>query len=816
MSLVRPTSAPAVSYDSPMTAVAPPSSEVPRDDSIDLREVAGLVRRKAGFIAAITLLGTAVMAVTTYLQAPRYEANAAIRLQDTRRQMTGGIEDVAMARILGPQTDPVLSQIEILRSRTVIGRVVDAAGMRANIPYSMVRALRLSGLKVRQDAPSGLIRLRYGPTSVTATENAERVTAKYGQPLQVGGISFVVGRRPSAEEGEVRVISREKAIAATLKGLKTRPREKTDVIDLSYQSTNPRMAQEVVNGVVAQFQRLNVQQAQQQSRRRRIFVQQQLQHTDSSLDVAQLALADFRRRQQLYSSREKFAAEQAGLLQLDAKRAELEAERSTSEAMLSEVAHSRNSESLRAFASAPGAVQNPVVTELFQQFVRLQVSRDSLLSGTQSNAPTNPDIIRLNRMIASTQARITDAVRSQVSSISARIAALDAQKTRNQGQIQMLPAVESEEVRLVQQVEITKGVADRLREEYQKARIAEEVEAGQVEVIDLADQPAEPVPAHQAFRISLGLLLGLVLGGGGAFVLEHMNNAVVRREDVQTLLQIPSLTVVPPIAQGGARAALSSGLENGNGKSGGASASLVTISRFLSPQAEAYRTLRTNLLFSQLRQNLQTLLVTSAGPGEGKTTTASNLAVTYAQQGVRVLLIDCDLRRPRQHELFNTPREPGLTQLVLGRAEPEAVIHPTPVEGLFLLPAGALPPNPAELLGSERMSRTLAMLKERFDVVIVDSPPVLLAADASIIAAQTDGVLLVLRAGKTERPAARQAVSQLSTVGANVLGAVLNDPDDMVRRYAGYYSYGYGYGYGYGSGGYGTTHPEPAERGVGV
>jgi capsular exopolysaccharide synthesis family protein len=219
----------------------------------------------------------------------------------------------------------------------------------------------------------------------------------------------------------------------------------------------------------------------------------------------------------------------------------------------------------------------------------------------------------------------------------------------------------------------------------------------------------------------------------------------------------------------------------------------VTLSADRRDVAEAFRTLRTNLLFSELAQKLRVIAVTSANPAEGKSITAANLAITFAQQGRSVVLVDGDLRMPGVHTLFRVPRDPGLTQVLLGDVPLEDALTTMDPPGLVLLPTGILPPNPAELLGTEAMVRVLARLKERFDIVIFDTAPVLAATDALVVGARCDGVILVVRAGRTDRAAATDAVNQLALVGARVLGAVLNDPDGELPKYGGrYYRYYYG------------------------
>jgi capsular exopolysaccharide synthesis family protein len=230
----------------------------------------------------------------------------------------------------------------------------------------------------------------------------------------------------------------------------------------------------------------------------------------------------------------------------------------------------------------------------------------------------------------------------------------------------------------------------------------------------------------------------------------------------------------------------------GNGKASNLKREeIVTLADVRSPSAEAFRTLRTNLIFSQSVQALRTIVVTSASPGEGKTTTAANLAVSFAQHGMRVLLIDCDLRRARLHKVFSIGREPGITEMVLGREDPDAVTRETDTPGLYVIPSGVLPPNPSELVGGERMRKCLAQLSEAFDLIILDTPPLLAASDGAILSTLSDGVVLVLRAGATESEAAQQAIQQLNSVGARVVGAVLNDPDAKVPMYSGYYHYEY-------------------------
>ena len=213
---------------------------------------------------------------------------------------------------------------------------------------------------------------------------------------------------------------------------------------------------------------------------------------------------------------------------------------------------------------------------------------------------------------------------------------------------------------------------------------------------------------------------------------------------------------------------------------------LITVADPRSPVSEAYRTLRTNLDFSSLDKLIKTMLVTSAGPGEGKSTVLANLAVTTAQAGREVILVDCDLRRPTLHNIFDLKNDVGLTTMVVDDAAMESPpLRDTGVESLQLVSSGPLPPNPSELLGSRRMEEIIAALLERADVVLFDAPPVVAVTDAAVLATKVDGVLLVVNAGGTKRDYARVAKARLEKVNANLLGAVLNNVrfDVSLHRY---------------------------------
>lgn len=217
--------------------------------------------------------------------------------------------------------------------------------------------------------------------------------------------------------------------------------------------------------------------------------------------------------------------------------------------------------------------------------------------------------------------------------------------------------------------------------------------------------------------------------------------------------------------------------------------SLITLEEAKSPISEAYRTLRTNVQFTSVDKNTKKIMITSSGPREGKSSTTANLAVSMAQAGKSVLIIDADLRNPTQHKIFGLLNTEGLSMVLVEDISVFDVVKPTEVPGLSILTAGPIPPNPAELLGSNRMKNLLEELSDRFDEVIIDTPPVIAVTDAAILAQAVDGVVLVLASGEVNKDYAVRAKEQLDKVGAKILGAVLNKVDIKSNEYYYYYDY---------------------------
>ncbi len=309
---------------------------------------------------------------------------------------------------------------------------------------------------------------------------------------------------------------------------------------------------------------------------------------------------------------------------------------------------------------------------------------------------------------------------------------------------------------------------------YQQARLAEAQTMDNIVLSEPAVVPERPIRPRTLTNTALAAIVGALLALGVAFLIEYLDDTIKTPDDIERVAGLSTLGAIARL------------------KDSHTPRDRIAWLRTSAPESEAYRTLRTNIQFSSVDNPVRTLLVTSSSPGEGKSTTAANLAVVMAQTGQRVILVDTDLRRPMLHKIFGIPNNTGLTTALLAGQDMaiEEQLQPTEVSCLQVLTSGPIPPNPSELLGSHRMAHLVEVLAADADVIIFDSPPVLAVTDAAVLGRQMDGVLLVTDAGATREQALVNAVAELQKTGANILGVALNRLD---MRRNGYYYYYYYY-----------------------
>ena len=342
-------------------------------------------------------------------------------------------------------------------------------------------------------------------------------------------------------------------------------------------------------------------------------------------------------------------------------------------------------------------------------------------------------------------------------------------------------------VRLESEVKRAEDLSNSLAKRINEVGVDASADSGKlnISVLEVAQRETRPTSPNKPRTMAMALVLGLVLGLGLAFTREWTDHRLRSADEVMDALQLPVLGVVPHMT---GKVSL---IERGQN---------VRLQP-MSETAEAYRTIRTAVFFAAPGEDMKTILVTSPAPGDGKTTSASNLAIALAQAGHRTLLLDADFRKPTQHKVFQIDPKVGLSSVIAGHVKLREAVRQTETPGLYVLPCGPIPPNPSEILNGKRFAQVMEVLCNAFDRIVLDSPPVMPVTDARILAASADLTILVTRVDKSTERMSRHARDGLVSVGANILGVVVNDMSKRKRE--GYYGYGYG---GY----YGRRDSEPA------
>ena len=802
---------------SPTPAVTDPALQ---GEGITPAHLLRLIRENFALFVVVAGLTLAVTALLVMGSPPQYGARSVIRIASERQTLTSGVENAPQP--LERPADPLLSAVQVLSSRTLVGAVVDSLGLRLQPAAPYIAGAPLIGRRlpsgalqqvtVAAGAPVDTLVLRFSDYGVLARSRGGEAEAAFGERLRLGPVGLIVSRPPPVGYTVAVIQSRDVAIDNALAKLKIVPRPGTDVIDVKYVDSDPARAQQFANHLARLFQAASGHSAQEQSGRRRQFLGDQLRVTDSMLAVAEGELSAFRGTQQMGSSRENLLAEQATAASRGARRGELMADRRVLGALLQRIRQAgpgAPNAAFQALAFSPEVASDSTLGQLQRRLIDYRVRLDSLTTGPWRSRATHPDVVQLTTLLETTQGQLTGAVRARIAALDARIAVLSDQQASGARSIQGLPAQQAVEGTLDRRVEVLRSTTDALRQAYQKARISEALGAADIEILDLAPLPYREAGMPRLAELSIGLLLGLLFGCAASVLADVTNTAVRRPKELHDLIGTTELGVIPRILQlspNGATPRLLAGFgHNGKGNNGNgtsySSEILFSPPGALSGESEAFRMLRISLAFLS-GDGPCTLVVTSAAPQEGKTLIAANLGVAFARGGARVLVVDCDIHRPRLHRLFHASRAPGLMDLLrAGSADsplPAAVNHrlaairETGIDRLSLLPCGADARHTPELLEPATLRGLLKQLRLDFDVILLDTPPVLVSADAATLAASVDGVIMVVRAGQTDRRAAELARERVAAAGGRVLGAVLNDPDGVLAR-LGEPSYAYDY-----------------------
>jgi capsular exopolysaccharide synthesis family protein len=761
----------------------PPSRELNSEDEIDIKEIWRILHTSR---FSITLIGGIVLILTIYFTwttHPVYQATTVVMIKESQADPSSFVFDFGMNK----SQQRLQNEIEVLKSYNLHEQVV--VGL---IEDSSADELALFGTRY--------VRKRY--------RLQDSFLAWIGQ-----GAEPVVGPRDLSFSERIELVEdlRENTRISTVR--------EADVLKISVSSTDSTDAVFLANRISKVYSNLDLAGGQGELH----FV---LNFLDSQITKYENRLATVEEELQLFQSNNQIYALDGSAELLLKDLTSYESIYYTNIAEL-EVAQERVSylksqlsENEKALMKEITNTNNPMIVALRGKIAELEAQKVQQMvdeGWDEKSMQTRDYERRISEMkdkltgitetlilsgwseedpFAASQEIFNKIVEQEVEVHSARSRATEYKKLVDQmnGRLISLPSHTLQYARLERKLKLNESLYLTMKQKYEESRITEAGQLGKVRILDPA-LIADKIRPSKKINLLIGLVLGVALGVAYAFLKEFLDNTVkavehLERKGLTILGIIPDMKGdkekrVPVQAQKPSR--------------GGTDfrRRLITYEDPKSPISESYRTLRTNVTYASVDKKIKSLLISSSQPGEGKSTTTANLAIAFAQLGKKTLLVDADLRKPVQHNVFGHPRGPGLSEFLIGEVEDmNSIIQKTKVEGLYLMTAGGLPPNPSELLGSNRMSQLVAQLEKDWDMVLFDSPPIVAVTDASMISGEIDAVALVVKAGHTERAAVDRALDMVRNIRAPLIGAILNgaSQESLGGKYAYYYSY-YNYYY---------------------
>jgi tyrosine-protein kinase Etk/Wzc len=605
------------------------------------------------------------------------------------------------------------------------------------------------------------------------------------------------------------------------------PLKETDIVQVKVTAPNPDLAAFLTNTIAREYYKQSLQISRGEITEVRQFLEEQLSNTQKELQQAEEALRIYKEREKVAALPEETEELVKQLASFESLYNEAKTEFESNQKRLSYM-QSQLSERKSHLVEDISQVSSPLIIQLRKEMANLEgIKAGYIAQGFPEDHPKMEEITNrikdikqklvketselVSREMASSDPlgysqELVDKILTleiEIQSLGAKTEALKNIVDTYSNNLNTLPEKSLKLARLERNAKVGENIFLMLKEKYEESKIKEAGQIGNVRIIDKALPPEDPIKPKKKVNLLLGALLGLGLGLGMAFFVERLDNSLKSIEDVEaTGLSI--LGSIPLIKGTKDRKSKKEEEKSEDYQIKRITSNLVTHFEPKSPISEAYRTFRTNLQFARLDAPLKTILVTSSGPSEGKSTTVANLAITMAQMGTNTILIDSDLRRPVLHSIFNLQRTPGLTNYLAGNVPWKEIIQETPIENLSLLTCGVLPPNPSELLGSKKMRMLLEELKEKYDMILFDSPPVIAVTDAAVLSTLLDGVVLVSSSGSTSREALLRAITLLENVKGRLIGGVLN----KIKVESVYGSYHYYYYYHY----YGGTKQKRKKR----
>ncbi|HKP84078.1 MAG TPA: polysaccharide biosynthesis tyrosine autokinase [Pyrinomonadaceae bacterium] len=753
------------------------------ENEVHLLDYWRAIRKRLWLVLGIVALVTMLSVVYVARKPDFYEAQARVQVD---LEETGNLVNNSRP-LYGPTDDPIYfnTQLQILVSPGLMRRVVRTLDLEHNPDFfkgdpaqrqsTWQTLLRMVGLN--QKSPDNAAK---PPDQLPLTTSVAQATAR-------------------EDLNEAKRLA--PYVNTILSGLKVEPvkeargyYKETRLIDIKFTHNVPEVTSKVVNAIAETYTFSNLEKRTEANSTTGDFLQKRIAELQQQIRTSEERLVNYAKNNQIISLDPNQNTVVERLAGLNQQLLEAENDRKTAEAAYNAA---KNPDAASALAD-DGAKQT---NEIEAKLVELRQKRALLLVEATEEAPevkeVDEQVTELDRQLKELRSRKSATLLTNLHTRYQQTLEREQslRKAFEQQRAQTLSQNEAAiNYRIIQQeIETNKSLLNGLLQGAKENDVVMAGKPNNISIVDYALTPDSPVGPNRARTVIAAFFLSIGLGLGLALFFEYLDDTVHSTEEVERVLHLPALAVIPSVGSATRRRVLSSStaLQKQNGNGNGNSELLMNVDG-RSPLAEAYRHLRTSVLLSTAGRAPKSLLVTSSLPGEGKTTTAVNTAISLAQTGASVVIIDADMRRPRLQSIFDMRGNEGLSSILsseISESDMLAMVKNDEESGLNVLTSGPIPPNPAELLGSDQMRRLLAALQANYTHVVVDSPPVSSFTDGVLISTMVDGVLLVVHGGKSSRHIVRRSKQLLSDVGAKIFGVVLNNVNLQSHDYYYYQSY---------------------------
>jgi polysaccharide biosynthesis transport protein len=735
-----------------------------------LRDYWNILQKRMRYMVPIFFATVGLGLVFNFFSPTLYMAKSTLKIEPQNPDVTGvgGVAEMHEAAGASPY-DYFQTQFAMLQSGTLAARVIKGLGLQSSPSFKKV-------------GQPNLLVSAFSWVGNSFVSIVDGITN-----LLKGGAEPGPSRPPSYELGVAPDL-----VNRYLKVVEVTPVRNTRLVNVSFETPDARLSQQLANTHATEFIRMILENRFNLTQEARDFLRKKLAELREKFQTAEAKLNAFRQEHGVVGLDKGENIIVDRLVDLNKELTKVRADRIQSETLF-RMTRNKNSQYLTEVLSSP------VIQQIKASLANLETEKGRLLSTYTTEHPRiqeiNQQIAEARRGLNAEIKNILQGIEATYSASSAREQALEAEAKKQQDLALGLKQVGVDYAVLNEEVLVNRSLYEGVLKRLNETNVGNDLAAANIQVMQRAELPLFPSSPNTKLNLIVSAVLGLLLAVGAAFFLEYMDATVHTPQQVWAAVSLSTLGVVPHLKS------LTDRYEPGfssNGqsqwqvsprKTDDLSKELVVARDQISIIAESYRSIRTALLLSQAERPPKVILLTSPCPGDGKTVTTLNLGIALAHSGKRVLAIDADLRRGRCHHLLHLSNQVGLANVLTGHLDVKEGIQETSIDNFYLLPRGTLPPNPADLLMAQKMRDILRELRDSFDFIVIDSPPVIAVSDAAMLSAICDGVALVFNGQSTTTASARRALERLDRIGARILGVILNGIDIRYPDYVDYRSY---------------------------